>query len=389
MSTTIAARVRQKLVDSPLTQSALGERIGLAKTKMSRALNGTRAFSTGELAAIAEILDADLYWLIGGAPSPHSPRFAYRHTFDETAGGHVRPSDALGAQVDAVLLAYQQAQLPRNSLLADFRARTGADAFTPDAPPATFADTRRVMRETQRRWREWLAEGNDPVIDLRSFLDAVFGVDLVIADVPGTQRVTTHAVQVAGASVIIAERSGSWYSTLFGIFHELAHLLFNTLAWRGEKDTLDEAAFEPLANGFAGDVLLGRDELTQDPQIADLTLEQLAEHLWRHGIGLATARLRCETTRVEAPPEAFTQGSITMQWMRDHSDSPRLSAWSSPSYPPRLIERHEELVPAGDLPAETLAWMLGVPPEDVAVQPDPRRHEEGTQALLEQLGLSR
>lgn len=127
MTTTIAERVRQKLDASPFTQGELGDAIGLDKSKMSRALNSLRTFSTGELAAIAEKLDVDLYWLISGAPTAHSPRFAYRHVFDPASGAHVRPDANLRERIERILLAYRQAQLSppeRSAVVVPCRLRS-------------------------------------------------------------------------------------------------------------------------------------------------------------------------------------------------------------------------------------------------------------------------
>lgn len=48
----------------------IAERIGLAPEKFSRCLAGRRAFSLAELAALANVLNVDVQWLITGTPDP-------------------------------------------------------------------------------------------------------------------------------------------------------------------------------------------------------------------------------------------------------------------------------------------------------------------------------
>lgn len=385
MGTTIAHRVLQRLGSSSLSQKDLAERIGLNPTKLSKSLREHRAFSTGELAAISDALKVDIYWLINGEPSDLSPRYAYRHTFDGETGTHARPSDALQQQIEHIVLAYNQAGLDRDERLEQFRSLVGADRYSLGNPPAEFHDLRPATRAVQAKWQVWLRQGNDPVRDIVSFLWENFGVDLVVADVAGQHRVNTQVAQVAGANVIVVERSGTWYSTLFGIFHELAHLVFGALAWRGEEADSDDSGFERFANGFAGDVLLSREDLVAPPRLADMPLEELADFLWKHAVGLETARVRCATNRVDGPAH-FTQGDITLQWRVAHGDE-RMNTWGAPSYPRRLIDRHEELVRSGDAGPDILAWMLGVPAEELIVQREPTPLDEDTRALLEQLGI--
>lgn len=387
MSTTISDRVQQSLRASGMLKSQLAAAIGLDPTKLSKSLGETRAFSTGELAAISDALRVDIYWLINGAPSPLSPRLAYRHSFNGETGEHEPPSDALAEQMERVTLAYQQARLAPDAHLEAFRKDVGTDVFDAENLPTDFHQLRKAAQRTHRLWRSWLAEGRDPVVDASSFLEEHFGVDLVVADVAGAQRVNGQSLQVAGANVIVVERSGSWYSTLFAIFHELAHFITGALAWRGQRGVEDVAQFEKLANGFAGDVLLSRDEL-RVAQVASLPLADLAEFLWEHGIGLSTLRNRCASTHIEAPGSDLRQGDITLHWRSLHGDA-RARVWSAPSYPARLIAQHEMLAISGDVPPGLLAWMLDVPTEELEVRHSPVALAPETHSLLEELGIPR
>lgn len=385
MNATISDRVQQRLRAAGMTQSALGAKIGLDPTKLSKSLRGTRTFSTGELAAIGEALSVDIHWLISGAPSSLSPRFGFRHTFDEDSGAHEKPSEAMREQIENVVLAYHQAGFTADVRLDRFREKVGTDSFDAENLPTEYPQIRPAMTAVQQLWQDWLASGNDPVEGVEDFLTDHFGIDLVVADVAGAHRVNAQALQIAGAHVIVVERSGAWYSTLFGIFHELAHLLFGAVSWMGQHSGAGEAAFEKFANGFAGDVVLSRDDV-RSSELSALPLPDLAEFLWDHGAGLHTARIRCSQNKVEGPPEHIRQGDITLLWRNVHGDV-RSNVWSAPSYPARLVDRHEQLVRAGDAPPDVLAWMLGVPVAEIAVDRTTVSLDEGTQELLDQLGI--
>src|SRR5699024_3994696 len=347
MTMTIAQRVSQRLQDSGLPHRSLADKIGLDKSKLSKSLNGTRTFSSGELAAISDALKVDIYWLINGEPSSLSPRYAYRHTFNGDTGAHERPSGLLAEEIEKVILAYQRAQLTPSGQLQAFRASIGADRYDSAHLPTGYTMIAPASAAVRKLWLEWTSAGNDPVTDIEDFLWEHFGVELVVADVDGQHRANTQAVIAADNPIIVVERSGTWYSTLFGIFHELAHLIFGAVSWRGESDEHDEAKFEKFANGFVGDILLSRDELLSGPSLAGMSVSDLAQFLWDHAIGLGTARIRCRSNRVDEPADDITQGSITLRW-RDMYGDLRANVWSAPSYPRRLIDRHEKLVRAGD-----------------------------------------
>ncbi|NYH78303.1 AcrR family transcriptional regulator [Actinopolyspora biskrensis] len=60
-------RVRAVLRESPLSQRAFAEQIGLDATKLSKSLSGTRRFTPSELTRIAETGNVTVNWLINGS----------------------------------------------------------------------------------------------------------------------------------------------------------------------------------------------------------------------------------------------------------------------------------------------------------------------------------
>lgn len=62
----MAARVREALTRTDLTQAQLAAKAGMSPGSMSKALNAWRRFSTLELALIAIAVDVNVSWLIWG-----------------------------------------------------------------------------------------------------------------------------------------------------------------------------------------------------------------------------------------------------------------------------------------------------------------------------------
>src|ERR1700737_2384592 len=92
----IGDRVLQRLEQvspRPLRRD-LAERIGMTPDAFSRALNGNRQFASIELARLADLLDADLHWLITGQPDPNRVSVAARHDFDHATGQRTIPGRA-------------------------------------------------------------------------------------------------------------------------------------------------------------------------------------------------------------------------------------------------------------------------------------------------------
>lgn len=76
----VGERIRS-LLPLGMSQKRLAEKAGMTPDALSRALNGQRGFSSGELALIADHLGADVYWLITGRDDPRRVEIAARHTW--------------------------------------------------------------------------------------------------------------------------------------------------------------------------------------------------------------------------------------------------------------------------------------------------------------------
>ncbi|MGV9779864.1 helix-turn-helix domain-containing protein, partial [Streptosporangium sp. NPDC003464] len=104
-----AARVRQLITDSGLTQAVFASKVGLDESKMSKSLSGVRRFTSLDLARIADLCGASVDWLLGA--NPITPAMAARtSTAPLTASdAAIREAERLAQmRTDLAFLGYRQ-----------------------------------------------------------------------------------------------------------------------------------------------------------------------------------------------------------------------------------------------------------------------------------------
>lgn len=373
---TLADRVDTILEQRNMNRSQLADAVGLSKDKLSKSMSGARQFTVSEIAAIGERLDLDLFWLIHGRVDPLGTKVAFRHVYDEAEGEHQPPAAEERADLELVQRAYSLASAPADERFEAFRAQVDAV----DNP--SWAELRSCAAATREHWTAWLRE-HPVTLDLEGFL-AKIGIDLIILPGPMGQRAQTYSLELRGRKVIVAHTTRAWYSAVFGVFHELGHLLFGHLQWRtGEQPTWTIRP-EPAANGFAADLLLPAKSVWA--LTSDQSPDSLAELCWNHQIGAGTLANRCRQLNKDI--ECPAQKQITALWRESYgSDADaRAAEWQAARFPAWLIELHEERVAQGSIPADTLSEMTDTPVEDLAPPRVPEIPEDVAQAMAE-LGL--
>lgn len=383
----IGDRVRGALERAGRQARDLAERIGMSTDKMSKSLKGTRAFTSAELADISDDLHVDIYWLISGEPSRFSPRVAFRHNYDADAQEHEEPTPEMRRELDNLSRAYSQAQIPDDARFETFRREVGADQFDPNAE-GLWKAVRPVSQKVRRIWRAWIDAGHDPVLDMEEFLSETAGIDLAVLDGEESAKVQTYALQVDEHQVIVSSRSAAWYSAVFGIFHELAHLLFGDADWEGAPARVQEVHPEALANGFAADVLIGWEQI-KGTSLDEAPVKDVAELLWGDAVSIHVLRNRCTSAGCSAPSDHITQRRIAQAWHTAHPDraSEREAHWQRPTFPQRLVDAHEQASASGDVPPDLYAWMKQMPVEDVVASQPEIELDDSTRAMLEELGI--
>lgn len=345
-------------------QREVAEKIGMSPDALSRALNGSRQFSSIELARVADYLSADLHWLITGVPDPNRLTVAARHTVDfETWERNVPGRVADEQTIQDIALAYRQAY----------------------RDPVDLHPLPRTVEEVR------LALGDEFV---RPFADRI-EQRLEIGVVRVAELSTAYSFIVGGRRVIAIPATGNWFHENFSLAHELGHLV---LGHHDENLTEDVShRHEEAAQDFAAQLLLPVDEV-KEVSWDMMSDAQLADIVWRWG-GVSTKALaqRLANLFSSVPsPVGRWAASPTQRLLRRHLaiDPPhddeitrRMDEASSRRFPLDLREAHLNGIAAGILGKGTLAWMLGIAPPDGLDVDAPDIPEVGSDDLALALGL--
>lgn len=359
----IGSRVLEHLEQTcPSTpHRAIAAQIGMTPDAFSRALNGKRAFSSIELARLADHLNADIHWLITGQPDPHRLVVAARHGFDHRTGHRDVPGhDADEQSLRDIALAYRQAY-PDPRRQADL--------------PGTADEVRAAL-------------GEDFVRPFAARLESRLGVDVV--RVAGLS--TAYSFTIGGKHVIVLPATGNWFWENWSIAHELGHLV------RGHHDEgfsqAERDQHESAANAFAADLLLPRETL-DGVAWGHVDAAGLADLLWRWGVSTDALARRLNAVNSHLPDVVrIWAGQPTQRLLRRHWESNsgedeitlRMDAAAQRRFPLPLQEAHLEGIASGVLGRGTLAWMLGIDPEALEVD-TPTVPEVDLNDLADALGL--
>lgn len=373
---TLTERVDALLEQRNMKRNQLAEAVGLSKDKMSKSMSGSRQFTVSEIAAIGERLDVDLFWLIHGRVDPLGTKVAFRHVYDHADGHHEPPAEDERVDLELVQRAYSLAEAAPDDRFDAFKTEVGAV----DDPG--WPEIRTTAAATRRRWLAWLDNRVGP-LDVEGFLESI-GVDLIVMPAPMGRRAHTYSLELRGRKIIVAGSTRAWYSAVFGVFHELGHLLFGHMQWRTDEQRTWHVPEEPAANGFAADTLLPAKEVWNLK--GDEGVETLAALCWNHQIGADTLTNRCNHLRQESI--AVTQKQVADVWhsTQEASAAARSEEWHAPRFPAWLVTRHKELVADGVIPADTLAAMTDTPVEDL-VPSSPSPVTDDVAKAMEELGL--
>jgi Zn-dependent peptidase ImmA (M78 family) len=358
----IGARVRQVIAaampDTP--QGQIARQVGMTADAFSRALNGKRSFSAIELTELANLLGADIHWLITGAPDPKRALFAARHAYDFATGNRDVPGRAGDeAILRDIELAYRQAK----SL-----------SPTPQLPGSAAA-----IREVL---------GPDFVRPLAERVEEHLIVDVV--RVAGLS--TAYCFTIADRSVIVVPAVGNWFRENWDIAHELGHLAAGHLTNAGAT-----AEQEAVANAFAAELLLPATALRK-VNWNDVAEADLAQLVWDLGVSTDALARRLRTLGLITPLIERWSQQPTQRLLRYHWEDPdtpdgdaitaRMDAAAARRFPIALERAHLARIAAGELPKDTLAWMLGVPPDTLEVDAPPEPPAGGVDDLAAALGLT-
>lgn len=364
MSQDIARRVAAS-IPATTTQAQVAGRIGLSEEKLSKSLRGRRAFSSVELAQLADVLGVDVHWLITGRSDPHRLIVAARHDFDHATGRRDVPGLKDDQQVlDDIALAYRQS----------FTAWTPAETTL----PATVDEVRATL-------------GPNFVRRLADRIETVLDVDVIrVAEVS-----TAYSFQVGPQKVIVLQATGNWFRENWSLAHELGHLVA-----KHHDDSLTPAQWdrhELAANRFAAELLLPESAM-RAVTWGLLTESELADLVWHFGVSTDALAHRLNKLAITVPDpirdalKLNTQKLLRWHWVGQHDHGPdqiteRIDEAATRRFPRRLQEAHTDLIADGRLHKGTLAWMLGIDAEALEVDEPPLPEPINTDQLADALGL--
>lgn len=358
----IAERVAQALPPEA-THRAIARDVDMTPDALSRALSGERRFSAIELARLADRLNVDLHWLITGFADPRRSMIAARHDFDPATGLRAVPGRASDESLIAdISLAYRQAL------------------------DALHRPKRDIPREVEG---VRAALGQDFVRPFADRLERNLGIDVVRV----TGLSTSWSLRIGDHLIIVLAATGNWFRENWSIAHELGHLVNGHLDKDQEHST--SAHDERSANSFAAQLLLP-DAVMRSVDWKSLSLSDLADFVWIMGVSTDAVARRMSGVGMDAPELVRewaaqpTQRLLRRHWRAiDPFDDPitrRMDEASVRRFPVTLQDAHVELIGSGALGKDTLAWMLGVPADELDVDaplpPEPLSAEE----LVDMLG---
>ncbi len=362
---TIGERVLEHLaqVQPAVQQRDIAEKIGMTPDALSRALHDKRQFASIELAQLADLIGADLHWLITGEPDPNRVTVAARHKFDHATRQRSSPGASDDEQVlKDIALAYRQAY-PSPAL--------SARASWPRSPAA--------MRKEL---------GPDFVRPFADRLEEHLGIGVI--RVP--ELSTAYSFTVGGRAVIALPATGSWFRENWDMAHEVNHLIEGHHAEGISPETADRQ--ESAANAFAAELLLPAKTLMQ-VSWDSITNEDLASLVWSWGVSTNALCWRLSALFGDPPPRVVSWAAHpTQRLLRLHlpGDSEldeitrRMDSAAQRRFPRSLQEAHLERVAAGAIGRATLAWMLGIDPDALDVD-SPEVPEVDVDELAAALGL--
>lgn len=352
----IARRVAES-IPATTTHAQVAAQIGLSEEKLSKSLRGQRAFSSVELAQLADVLNVGVRWLITGRPDPHRLVVTARHDYHHATGERDVPGRTDDQRViNDVHLAYRQAFAAWNPAVCTL--------------PAEVHSIRAAL-------------GPDFARDFADRLESALDVDVIrVAEVS-----TAHSFRVGTRKVIVLPATGNWFRENWSLAHELGHLVADHHAENLSRAEWD--SHEAIADAFAAELLLPAREVYNVDWDA-LALPELGDLVWAFGVSTDTLRRRLGRLNIEVPApisEALalnTPKLLRRHWTGQHPDAvrqiaARIDQAATRRFPIKLQNAHTDLIADGALHKCTLAWMLGinadalevdVPPPPESVDPD-------------------
>ena len=345
------------------THAEIAASIQMTRDAFSRSVNDQRAFSSLEIALLADELGADLHWLITGEVDPNRVVFAARHSFDPVTGARSIPSMEEDRQaLDDICLAYMQAYLDEPAVAPEL--------------PSSPAEIREIL-------------GDDFVRPFIKRLELRLGVDAVRI----MELSTAYSFTLCGRPVIAVPGEGNWFHENWSLAHELGHLVLGHHASSAEPCVSD--VHEAAANKFTAELLMPTDQM-RAIDWASISPENLATQVWNLGVSTKALCTRLNGMGLGSEMVEFWATQPTQRLLRWHCADVqgevdkitiRMDEAAQRHFSLSLQERHIKKIATGELGKETLSWMMAVHADRLEVDVPNDGSELTGKALASALGF--
>ncbi len=347
---TLAARVRQAIVASGMSQQALAERIGMDPTALSKILTGKRRLNSLELALIADATAVRVDELLD--PGRHAgPHVAARTQRDKSPA----VDEALHRVDDFLEI---------DALLCDL----GLSAPVSSLPvPVTDGTYREQAIELARSVRELAGIGDGYIEELASFCENRLGVDVAVESLPpgldglSVSRGNYRLALVSSAIPATRQR--------YTLAHEIGHLAADdTQDVMIDEDLFGDAEQEKRANVFASSFLMPESSLRRAMGTAGLVEASIGDMLANYKVSLDALAWQLFSVRLvdKAGRERVRQlSSRKLSLLAGHAAEyqRQLQDHGQRRLPSGLLRRAIEAYNKGGIGVRVLARLAEIPPE--------------------------
>ena len=347
---TLAARVRQAIVASGMSQQALAERIGMDPTALSKVLTGKRRLSSLELALIADATAVRVDELLD--PGRHAgPHVAARTQRDKSPA-----VDEALRRVDDFL--------EIDALLCDL----GLSAPVSSLPVPVIDGTYREQAiELARSVRELAGIGDGYIEELASFCEDRLGVDVAVESLP----LGLDGLSVSRGNYRLALVSSAIPATRqrYTLAHEIGHLAADdTQDVMIDEDLFGDAEQEKRANVFASSFLMPESSLRRAMGTAGLVEASIGDMLANYKVSLDALAWQLFSVRLvdKAGRERVRQlSSRKLSLLAGHAAEyqRQLQDHGQRRLPSGLLRRAIEAYNKGGIGVRVLARLAEIPPE--------------------------
>ena len=324
--------------------------MGLDATKLSKALNGKRRFSSLELARIAEASEVTADWLLSGDEMSIAAR-----------------TSAAGSSVQRAIQSAASLAECRDNLIF-LRGLTER----PETP--------RFAKSLAYEQGEELADfalahmGEPDVLDREDFAAAIeraFGFDVAVAEIDGGCD-GLALTSASGARTLVVATSGNPTRQRFTMAHELAHLLCSDdQGYHVDENVMANSGGDPSemrANAFAANLLMPRSKLRKLFSSPVITEESFSEAVLKLKVSPSSLAWRLLNLHLASPEQRAKFGSMrAIDCAAAVSQMGTYAAWveasRQPRTPTRLVSDLFDAYLAGETTLRPLASLLGVPVE--------------------------